>query len=79
VIDLHLDPERRRLLGIIAEAFELSPREVFVDATVVDVSWRRDADLYPWLQQRHGWHDSVAPYYLAHLRRLTRYDSDNGN
>jgi hypothetical protein len=25
-----------------------------------------------WLQQRHGWDGSVAPYYLAHLRGLLR-------
>ena len=55
---------------MIAEAFELSPRDVFVDAVVLDLSQRPATTMYQWLRERHGWHDSVAPYYLEHLKRL---------
>jgi hypothetical protein len=58
------------MLALIAEAFELTPRDVFEDATIIELSGHPDAALYERLRQRHGWDDSVAPYYVAHLRRL---------
>lgn len=61
--------ERRRHLVIIAEAFELSAREVVVDAIAAQDC---TSSTWPcrWVQFRHGWDDSVVPYYLVHLRQL---------
>ena len=64
--------DRRWRLAVIAAAFELPVRAVVVDALAVHRCPRADPTTLRWLRRRHGWDDSVAPYYLAHLRRLLR-------
>lgn len=64
------EPHRRRLLAIISEAFELTPRQVLVDAMVIDLAARPETAVCTWLRQRHGWDESLPPYYLVYLRRL---------
>ena len=67
---------RRALLDTIADAFEVTPREVVVDARLVSSAGWSPVPIQHWLQRRHGWDGSVAPYYLAHLHRLLASDED---
>jgi hypothetical protein len=58
---------------VIAAAFEVSDRDVIADATALQrwTAMRRAASdavvIRRWLQRRHGWDDSVPPYYLAYI------------
>jgi hypothetical protein len=57
-----------RQAGRIAEAFELRLERVLEDAEVVE-DWREgEQALADYLQNRHAWDGSMAPFYLAWLR-----------
>jgi len=58
------------VVEIIALAFEVAPRDVVVDAAAVRAGAPSHVPIQRWLQHRHGWDPSVAPYYVAHLLRL---------
>jgi hypothetical protein len=62
----------REVLDRIAEAFEITPQEVVVDSAAVRAGGYSHVPIQRWLQDRHHWDGSVAPYYLAHLRGLLR-------
>jgi len=60
---------RQRDIERLAAAFELTPREVVADAMVI-WNWSHSThELFAVLQQRHQWHPSMPPMYVAHLWR----------
>ena len=57
-----------REAGRIAEAFELGIERVLEDAEAVGCWEEGDQALTDYLQNRHAWDASMAPFYLVWLR-----------
>jgi hypothetical protein len=66
VLPVALDP---RDVVILAEAYELRPRQVIVDAAILDRWCWSNLELLLHLCQKYAWHGSMSVYYLAALRR----------
>ena len=54
---------------ILAEAYEVKPRQVLDDSASVQVWCWSALELLVHMRDKYGWHVSTAIYYVASLRR----------
>ncbi len=58
-----------RSILILAEAYEIKPRQVLQDLATVQLWCWSGLELLVHLCQKYDWHVSMAVYYVAALRR----------
>ncbi len=54
---------------ILADAYEIKPRDVLQDSEALQLWCWTGLELLAYMREKYGWHASTAVYYVAALRR----------